>query len=151
MATYKDVSKEHTSLILPDIETEHSAGYLVGLLNEAGLMSSSGMGPVPLSWLEIDAWIRCTDLELTTWERLTIKRMSEEYVAERCETDPRRDAPFTFMTDEEKGIAEMRNTVQDKIMAMFSFFKRRDPKEDTETDESVEGNESDDGRIEPGD
>lgn len=124
LASFKAVSEEHTSLNMPDIENEHSAGYLIGLLNEAGLMSSSGMGPVPLSWLEIDAWLRCTELDISVWERLTIKRMSEEYVAERCETDPNRPAPFIYMTLEEKELVEVRTDVNDKIMAMFSFFKK---------------------------
>lgn len=139
MTSLKEVNREHTSLEMPDIETEHGAGYLVGLLYEAGLMSSSGMGPVPLSWAEIDAWIRCTDLQLTTWERLTIKRMSEEYVAERCETDPNRISPYKQHV-EERELAEMRNDVNDKLMNMLSFFRKPDPKQEDNAEDSAEGN-----------
>lgn len=81
---------------MPDVEEEHAAGYLIGLLQEAGLMSSYGMGPFPLSWAELDAWLRVTGLSLSTWEKTTLKGLSEDYVNELLlASDRYHPAPYT--------------------------------------------------------
>lgn len=125
VASFTASDENHPFLEMPDIDTECAAGYLVGLLHEAGLMSSSGMGPVPLSWTEINAWLQVTELELTVWERLTIKRMSEDYVGERCETDPNRPAPYSRRAEEAEDLQDEREKVNDKIMSLLGNWVRR--------------------------
>jgi hypothetical protein len=42
---------------------------------------------------------------------------------------------------EERELAEMRQDVNDKLMGLLTFFRKRDPKEeDTNAEESAEGN-----------
>lgn len=118
LAAYKELDADHPLLALPDIHSEHAASYVIGLLHEAGLMSSNGMGPVPLSWVEIESWIRCTGNNLPLWEKLTIKTLSEEYVSELVQAkDKTRPAPYTKAPD---GVD--REAVSNKI---FSILSRR--------------------------
>lgn len=108
---------------MPDVETEHSAGYLIGLLHEAGLMSSTGMGPVPLSWLDIDAWLRCTELRLSVWEKMTIKHMSEVYVSERMyNTDPNGLPPWVKPVSEEE---LEREKISNQLLSFLRNFKKK--------------------------
>ena len=133
LATFKSADENHPSLRLPEIEQEHAAGYLIGLLHEAGLMSSNGMGPVPLSWSEIESWIRCTELDLSLWERLTIKNLSEEYVGELSQATAKdRPAPFRHVEDEEE---IDRSAVENKILSVLRGFNRKRAEDDNESKE----------------
>lgn len=122
MERFKEIDENHPSLALPDIETEHAAGYLFEYLWEAGLMSSNGMGPVSLSWLEIDAWCNRTGATPSTWELLTIKALSEAYVAELNKASEKdRPAPYTPVVEVEEVDREV---VQNKISSVLSRFTR---------------------------
>lgn len=107
-----------TTLQFPELE---EAAYLVALLQEAGLMSSTGMGAVPLSWQEIDAWLRTTELSLTVWEKLMIKEMSEVYVSDLHKSTAKLAvapyAPEVEVID--------RPAVAAKLLDVFRGFKRR--------------------------
>ena len=132
LAHFKQVDEDHPFLELPDIQNEHAAGYVIGLLHEAGLMSSNGMGPVPLSWLELESWMRCTGQELPLWERLVVKTLSEEYVSELVQAkDKNRPAPFTPAPEEID-----RKEVSNRIFSILSKrMKGRKP-------ETQEGNDT---------
>jgi hypothetical protein len=120
------MDEDHPMLKMPDIETDYAAGYLVGLLQEAGLMSSNGMGPVPLSWVDIDAWLRVTEADVSLWEKTTIKRLSEEYVGELVQaSDKLRPAPYLRVEEEVD-----RDAVQQKILNVANLFKKRVAPED---------------------
>jgi hypothetical protein len=124
LAGFREKDENHPALRLPDIESEFAAGYLVAMLQEAGLMSSSGMGPVPLSWQEIESWMRCTETQITVWERLTIKGMSEDYVGEYLAARKKdRPAPYTYVDPDEE-LEEQRKEVATKLLNAFRMFKR---------------------------
>lgn len=109
-------------LQMPDIQSEHAAGYIIGLLQEAGLMSTNGMGPVPISWQEISAWLTLTELEISNWDKLTIRSLSEEYVSELVQaSDPNRPAPYIKPTELELN----RRAVANKISNVFAKFMRK--------------------------
>lgn len=123
LTSFREQDVDHPFIRMPDIETEYSAGYLIGLLFEAGLMSSNGMGPVPISWLEIDAWLRVTETELSLWERIKIKQLSEEYVTELAlATDKNRPQPYVYLPPVE---VIDRDAVADKIRSFIAGFKKR--------------------------
>lgn len=118
MTTFREADAEHISLTLPDIQ---GAEYIVGMLQEAGLMSTSGMGPVPLSWQEIEAWIRCAEVEPELWERLMVKELSEVYVGELNQASGK-DRPSPYTPTQEK---VDREAVVQKFMAFTKAFKKR--------------------------
>ncbi len=94
--TFREISEDHSSLRLPDIG---AAVGLVELWQEAGSFLNTGMGPVPLTWSEIDAWMRVTKRNVPVWARTLIRNLSETYVQELTEArDPSRPAPFVDNT-----------------------------------------------------
>jgi hypothetical protein len=93
-------------------------------------MSSGGMGPVPISWVEIDAWLRVTERELSMWERTTIKRLSEEYVSELVQAT-KADRPAPYIHEEDLDNID-RERVQTKILSVLSKFIRKTPTEPAE-------------------
>lgn len=131
MTSFKASDEDHPSLKMPDIETDYAASYLVGLLQEAGLMSSNGMGPVPLSWVDIDAWLRVTEYKLSMWEKLTIKKLSEDYVGELVQaSDKQRPAPFLKVEEEID-----RDAVEQKILSVVALFRKKAPEAPMEAKE----------------
>lgn len=58
------------------------APHLISRLTEIGLTESTGMGPSPLSWREIEAWQRSTHVRLAPWEARLMRQLSLEYIGE---------------------------------------------------------------------
>lgn len=56
-------------------------------------MTSNGMGNVPLSWQEINAWVQLTKIELNAWELSVIHKASSVYV-NQLELSRKIDAPM---------------------------------------------------------
>lgn len=122
LSTYQEQSGDDDSVFLqfPDL---NGAGYMVALLREAGLNMSNGMGAVPLSWQEIEAWLRATELELSIWEKLTIREMSEVYVTEMVKSTGKHCvAPYT-PTPMPNQID--RPAVASKLLNVLRGFKRK--------------------------
>lgn len=72
-----------------------SCSYLQDLLFEVGPASSTGLGPAPLSWQEIESWARAMPRGVQPWEKLFIRQLSMEWVAELARAeDPSRPAPW---------------------------------------------------------
>jgi hypothetical protein len=57
------------------------APHIIDRLIEVGLSEAAGMGAVPLSWREIDAWQRNTGTDLPPWEARLLRRLSSDYLA----------------------------------------------------------------------
>jgi len=89
-------------------------------------MGTSGMGAIPLTWLEIEAWLNVTELGLTVWEKLIIKDMSDAYVAELTKSTAKdATAPYTVPVDPEE---VNRAAVSDKIGSILRGFKSKKTK-----------------------
>lgn len=55
----------------------------------------SGNGLIPLTWQEIKAFLEVNELDLTLWERVMLKKMSDAYCVESSRaTDINRPAPY---------------------------------------------------------
>lgn len=117
------MDEESNSLKLPEIE---GGDHMVNHLTEAGICLSNGMGLMPLTWQEIDSWLSVTGLELTTWEKLTLKELSEAYVNEySLSSDKTRPAPYVHKVDEID-----RQAVSDKLKGIFRGLKKRPTQHD---------------------
>jgi hypothetical protein len=124
-------AKDRDPEFQPDFPELNGAEYLIGLLHEAGLMSNNGMGPISLSWLEIKAWIDTTEIQLSLWERLTLKEMSEVYVSERIQAeDANRTAPY--IPNKEEELVEDNSK---KFLTLLRKFKKPQPGEENEITE----------------
>lgn len=72
------------------------AGYLIKYLFDVGPVDAGGMGPMPLSHREIEAWQRNTGIELTAWEAGMLRKMSKEFLAmSQDATSPTCPPPWT--------------------------------------------------------
>jgi hypothetical protein len=126
LASFRELDEDSSFLKLPDTE---GAEYIISLLYEAGLFSTNGMGIVPLPWSEIESWLRCTHANLTVWELLTIRELSEAYVGEYTQASAKdRPAPYMKIDDD---IIENRTKVAAKLKNVFASL-RRNPKPELE-------------------
>ncbi len=121
LQTFKEGDEDGDSPFLkfPDID---GAEYVVHLFQESGMLIATGMGTVPLSWQEINNWIECTQLDLSIWERLTIKEMSEVYVSELNKATAKDYAAPYVANIEPENID--RPAVADKLRSVLRGFKR---------------------------
>lgn len=119
LKSYNDLDGGSSYLNLPNLD---GAEYLITLLFEAGLVQSTGMGVSPLPWSEIESWLRVTQLDLSVWERLTIKTMSEVY-ASGLNSSTKKDCPAPYTHVDDVLIAD-RTAVASKLKNVFSSFKR---------------------------
>lgn len=122
MSHYRDQNPDHHLLKMPPLEGEE---YIVRMVMEAGLVSTNGMGPTPLSWQEIEAWMRTTASNPSLWERLLIREISEVYVGEFGQaSDPQREDPYTHIEKSEiEDIEEQRRTISSKLLNGFRAFQ----------------------------
>lgn len=65
-------------IMLPELR---GGEELIALAQGLGWCGQGGMGPVPLSALELTAWCEGTGEHLTQWEFATVLKMSRAYVA----------------------------------------------------------------------
>jgi hypothetical protein len=61
---------------LPPLTAQH----IYDALMEVGPTEAGAMGPIPLSWREIDAWAARTFARPSAWEARLLRRLSAEYV-----------------------------------------------------------------------
>lgn len=119
---FKEQDENSSFLEFPEVD---GAEYLIALLQEAGLMLTNGMAVVPLSWQEIESWLRTTKLDLSIWEKLVIREMSEAYVVELSKaTGKDAAAPYTAVVEEID-----RPAVAQKLLSVLRGFKRKKPGE----------------------
>lgn len=75
---------------VPDMPSvDHEAGYLIGYLYEIGPALDGG----PLTHQELGCWQANTGIELTAWQARTLRRLSQEYVAESHKAEKRDAQP----------------------------------------------------------
>lgn len=97
-------------------------------------MSSTGMGPVPISWSELNGWLQCTETDLSLWERRMIKSMSEEYVQELLQATAKdRPAPYQVVTENVD-----REAVQSNLLSILRRAGKREEPSDNEVEKELE-------------
>ena len=120
LKSFKDFDENSSFLKLPNIE---GAEYLVALLSEVGFVQHTGMGATSIPWTEIDSWLRCTQLNLSVWEKLVLKEMSEVYASQLItSTDKNHPAPYIPEVDDTE---ERRTHVANKLRSVFNSLKRK--------------------------
>ena len=83
---------EKLAIDLPDNPLQ----YLVDWLMEAGPLGVGGMGPVPISWQELEAWKRACEVSPTAWEIRVIRDLSRDFLDQMNKSrEPTCPAPYT--------------------------------------------------------
>jgi len=118
-----EASEDLSEIPFPEIPP--GAEYLIGLFYGAGSAMPTGMGLVPLSWQEIEAWARCSGLEdsITPWELQVVRRLSEAYTSEYSKaSDPKRRPPYS----KQVSVDEIdRDAIEKQTRNVLSMFKRK--------------------------
>lgn len=101
--------------VMPPLPTP----WIVERLLDMGPTVPGGMGAAPLPYSEIEAWQRCSGVELQPWEARLLRRLSGDYLAEcqRAET-PDCPAPWTA----EDAIERNRAAVARKVGNAFKAY-----------------------------
>ena len=63
---------------MPPIRTP----WIIDHLMDLGPSEAGAMGPVPISWVSIDHWQRCSGIDLPPWTSRLLRRLSVDFVAE---------------------------------------------------------------------
>ena len=93
-----DVSiQELQEIPMPDLSP--GSEYLVAFLHSAGTASATGMGLTGLSWQELEAWVRCSDMEgiVTPRDLKTVYMLSRVY-AKECALATLKGAKAPYVT-----------------------------------------------------
>jgi hypothetical protein len=102
------------------------AEYLVSFFYSAGSAMQTGMGLVPLTWQEIDAWARRCGYNhsLSPFEAETIRKMSEAYAVQYAKASQRIcPQPFSPRVD----LDELdREAVSRKVANVLGMFKKKE-------------------------
>lgn len=81
--------KDGVAIVTPEVK----CAYLFEYLLKIGVSSPNGMGDVPLSWQDLNAWVQVTGVPLSAWEVSVIRKASEAYVSQ-MELSRKPDAPM---------------------------------------------------------
>lgn len=86
------------------------APHLINRLIEIGITETTGMGPAPLSWREIEAWQHATNVRMAPWEARLIRQLSIAYIAQGRKAESENcPAPWrTEVTRREREVEEAR-------------------------------------------
>lgn len=105
-------------LTMPPVEY---AEYIIPLWHEAGTVGTSAGGITPLTWDEINNYVNTLSLDLSNWELLAIKRLSQEYCGEYHQaSDKDRPAPYVVAEEEIDRVA-----LGNKFKNILRSFKRK--------------------------
>jgi hypothetical protein len=94
--------------------------YLVAFLHSAGTASATGMGLAGLSWQELEAWVRCADMQgiVTPRDLKTVYMLSRVYAKEcAVATIKGAKAPYEVKVELEE---ETRDIISDKADDVFA-------------------------------
>lgn len=108
----RDAEERGLEIFLPDVEPD--VLYLVDTLLDAGPTSAAGMGFVPVTWTDLEAWSRVTGIELLPWEARLVRQLSAEWLAE---TDRSRSAkaPPPWEHTEESALTRVAEDMRSRI------------------------------------
>lgn len=79
---------------------DHDVRFIVEMLFEAGPVSTSGEGTVPITWIDLSAWQQSLGVSLPLWQLRLLRKLSTDYLIQnRAAVDP--DTPQPWKKDAE--------------------------------------------------
>ncbi len=108
-------------LVLPDVTV---APYLLQYFFEIGLCKSTGMGLVPVDWVDLLAWVNLTGTDLRPEEVRILHGLSSTYVMQANKSKEQNcPAPYPI-------IDQQTPDKVDKVKAQMAVIKQRRSKRD---------------------
>ncbi len=119
LTRYEKITESGQEPAFPDIG---EAGYLVDIWHDMGRVTSGGMGPVPLSWSEMQSWQDLTGVVLQPWELQMIRLMSTAYAGQSADAQEA-DCPAPYNVVESVD----RESVEKRLARMFGVYAKKKP------------------------
>lgn len=111
--------KDGEPQILLELPPVDAAGHLIGYLFEVGPSSAGEM----ITFQELEAWQNATGTRLTSWEAITLRKLSGAYLGElQAAEDPKRPAPYL------QSVVKSREVVAGQLKSIFDRFEQQDIK-----------------------
>jgi hypothetical protein len=102
----------------PEVDAAH---HLIDVLFSAGPVEAGGMGEIPLSSQEIQAWLDGAGIALNAWEFRSVRRLSLEYLKQsRASEEADCPAPYAGTSQEQQ-----RDAVSKQIQEVFRRRMKR--------------------------
>lgn len=114
-----DYTADQLDELYPDVGDAH---YLVGLFYDSGIWTQTGMGNVPLSWQEIQAWNSVNEYDHPLWIIKLIKQMSDVYCQEFSKYSEFCAAPYT---KEVEALIEPEEVVGNRVASQLRSMIRK--------------------------
>lgn len=117
LTRYQVLKEDDPQRDLPPIDE-----YIANCFNLAGVCLSGGMSLTPLTWVELDAFCKCSAYSLTGWESEQIILMSRDYIGMRDKAkEVNCPCPLIDGIQDENDKSE---AIRDKVIRQFdAFFK----------------------------
>lgn len=128
----EETSDEHAVSIqerqeIPMPEISPGSEYLVAFLHSAGTASATGMGLTGLSWQEIEAWVRCSDMAgIVTPRDLKAMYMLSRVYARECAVATLKSAKPPYV-EKIATIEEVRELVSEVVEDIFANLMATQP------------------------
>ena len=87
-------------------------------LLEVGPSNSNGMGPVEISFVEIQAWLSCTGVKLSRWEISLLRQCSKVWISAQYEAKKPNAIPPWNSSPSPEAMAERRKFVAKSFKRM---------------------------------
>lgn len=87
---------------LPEVDQT----FLIDWLCEIGPSLPGAMGPIPITFGEIDAWVRLTGTELAYGEALLLRQLSQLYCVERQQGATHSTSPALRLSRDKSQLAQ---------------------------------------------
>jgi hypothetical protein len=101
------------------------ARYLWEWLHDAGLSKPGAMGPIPIDWLDLQAWQHGTGHRAQPWELRAMLMASRSFVFQlRDAEDPHCPAPWAALSS-----ALTQEHVANKVAAILGTGRNASPKQ----------------------
>jgi hypothetical protein len=97
------------------------AAYLLEMSNSLGLAREGFHGASPVSYLEMQAWMQMSGLELTVWEAQTLREMSQAY----CDALHGGRDKASFPPWDEQEVVNPVDDVKKKVKGALSVLKKK--------------------------
>ena len=122
LSRYKQRIASGQAVILPPIIDE--VAYIVHSLFEAGPVSTTGMGSIPITWADLAAWQQGTGISLQPWELRLIRDLSAHYLSEG-QLAEKHDCPAPWQAEIDE---EEQKDVSKKVQNAFQMLMSTRPK-----------------------
>lgn len=114
LSRHEMLSEDDPAKALPEIDV-----FMANIFESIGLFLNGGMGMIPITWSEMDSFLKCSKYELTGWEAEHIIKMSRAYCSMVNQgKEIGCPSPYNLAANDKSALERNRVIVADKFKQM---------------------------------